>query len=284
MPPRRTLTGVFLTLTLVAVACSHTEGATRARSEPAPSAADDARSAAISAPGGPRPSDGPGANAPSAASPADTRSAAASPAALSDDGARAWTDASVLAELARDCGWTPHEDAAEQSEASSRTSPLSCKFLLEQSCVPDPCLDEQEEKCKPACTKTCGACGDKCVKGCTKCKAGCTDDACKLACAKQCGECRQACVAEADRCATGTCNAAREKCTKDRQALYVAHRAACNKACPIAGSCPGDCSAKSETQRDACWKQCERSFVASGCPRTFYGYCVMAGGFGGEVN
>jgi hypothetical protein len=265
MLSRRTLTGAFAAL--VIVACSHTETATPARPEPAPRAPD--------------------ATAPAAALPAEpvAHSADASPAAASDDDAhvaKAWTDASVLAELARDCAWAPPEDAVDQSDTSSRANPLSCKFLFEQSCVPNPCLDEQEEKCKPACTKTCGACGDKCVKGCTKCKTGCADDACKLACAKQCGECRQGCVAEADRCATGTCNAAREKCSKDRHASYLAHRAACDKACPVAANCPGDCSAKSAAQQDACWKQCQQSFVAAGCPRTFYGFCVMAGSFAGE--
>jgi hypothetical protein len=60
-------------------------------------------------------------------------------------------------------------------------------------------------------------------------------------------------------------------------ALLAKHRHACKKACPVAGSCPGDCSQKSEAERAACWEKCEKSFVLSGCPRSFCKCCVVIG-------
>jgi hypothetical protein len=29
----------------------------------------------------------------------------------------------------------------------------------------------------------------------------------------------------------------------------------------------------------ACWKKCEQTFAASGCPRAFYSVCVFVGRF-----
>ena len=80
-----------------------------------------------------------------------------------------------------------------------------------------------------------------------------------------------------DRCETGTCNAARERCEKDRHALLAKHKAECDRVCARAGDCPGTCSALPERQQGACWASCKARFIAGGCPATFYGTCVMAG-------
>jgi hypothetical protein len=252
---------------LAAVACTRT----RASPDPAPSAptAIAATDAAVA------PFDG--APAPAAAIGADA--AAAPP---DDDvlppGMTAWTDPPVLAKLATDCAWEPAASmTAPQDESSTRRTPLSCEFLFEQSCVPAPCLNDQEEKCKPACSKACDACGARCKDACAACKRACTDDACKLACASTCGRCRQACVSEADRCVSGTCNAARVRCEKNLAQLFQKNRAACQKACGPASLCPPKCSELPEAKQAACWATCRERFVAAGCPEVFYATCVMAG-------
>jgi hypothetical protein len=188
----------------------------------------------------------------------------------------AWTDPEAVAELTLDCAWQPSD--AEQTtdeNATNRYNPLSCKFLYEQSCVPDPCLEVQEEKCKPTCAATCGACGERCSATCTACKRACTDDGCKRACATSCGACRQSCVQAADRCVTGTCGAARERCNAARDALLAKHRRACEKACEPASQCPGPCS--EEGDPSACMARCRKRFVAGGCPDEFFSVCVMSG-------
>ena len=190
--------------------------------------------------------------------------------------AKAWTDPLVVAALARDCAWEPPEARGDTDDPLRRNA-LSCVFLVEQSCVPNPCIQDQEDTCKPACAKTCDACGGRCTEGCTACKRSCADDACRLACARTCAGCRQACVRGADRCATGTCNAARVQCDKVRRALQVQHRGACAKACPMASQCPPACSGLPEGQQQACWDGCKKRFLALGCPETFLGTCMIAG-------
>ncbi len=217
------------------------------------------------------------AEAPSVAAPPVS---AAPPVAPRATAPSAWTDPAVVASLASDCGWTPPKSDAE-STSDSRRGALSCEFLVEQSCVPDPCLTEQEEKCKPVCAKTCASCGTRCAVACTTCKSPCRDDACRLRCATTCGQCRQGCVADADRCATGTCGAAHARCATEKNALFKKHAAACKKVCAAAADCPGRCSAEPEEKQAACWTACKTRFVAGGCPEIFYGTCMMAGSLEG---
>jgi hypothetical protein len=248
---------------LATVACTRT----RASPDPAPTsiARNDAGAARLDV-----------APAPAAAIGAD---ATAEPA---DDvlppGMTAWTDPPVLAKLAADCAWEPAASTtAPQDGSSTRRTPLSCEFLFEQSCVPAPCLNDQEEKCKPACSKSCDACGARCKDACAACKRACKDDGCNAACAKTCGQCRQACVREADRCVSGTCNAGRIRCEKNLAQLLQKNRAACQKACGPASFCPPTCSDLPEAKQAACWTSCRARFVATGCPEVFYATCVMAG-------
>lgn len=224
------------------------------------------------------------ASLPSASGPVAAPSApAASPSAPPRDAGppappapASWKDEAIVAELARDCAWEPPADDSSRDETpSGRPNLLSCKFLFEQSCVPDPCLDVQEETCKPKCTAGCDACGKRCVTGCGSCKRACQDDACKRACAASCGACRDACVGAADRCVTGGCGAAREKCNAARAASLAKHKRACAKVCQMASECPGTCSAGGDMS--GCMAACRTRFLAGGCPSEFFGTCVMGG-------
>jgi hypothetical protein len=92
--------------------------------------------------------------------------AGANDAAPPEEHVLAWTDPKPLEELTKSCAAQvpgivrPKGVDKDYWEAS----PLSCAYgLYGQSCVVDPCFNEQKDVCHDACEKTC----DGCAKGCT---------------------------------------------------------------------------------------------------------------------
>lgn len=184
--------------------------------------------------------------------------------------AKAWTEPGVIDRLAADCRWQPSK--LDQAEVEDR-NPMSCKLVVAQSCVPDPCFDENESECKPACAKTCAGCASSCTSKCEACKAPCKDDACRRACAEQCGKCREACIAEVDHCDTAACSAKYDACSKKTDAALRAPK--CRPLCVGAQKCIVAC--KNADPEDPCYQACAKKF-AVGCPEKSFWYCVQAGG------
>jgi hypothetical protein len=166
---------------------------------------------------------------------------------------------------APDCDWdpSPSEDRGPD--------PLSCDLEFEQSCVPDPCFDEGERDCKPACKKTCTDCASSCKKSCGACKAACTDDACRSACAGHCGTCREACVQAKDQCTSGTCGQRYRACNKKMAEDWK--KGGCAGVCPAVAQCVQACTPDPSGSMDACVGRCKTRM--KGCPARFYGMCVM---------
>src|SRR3990167_5785835 len=60
-----------------------------------------------------------------------------------------WTDPRVIAELAKNCAFDPDDIPQEQRKQwtgemyPGKRSPLSCALSFDQSCVYDPCYDEE---------------------------------------------------------------------------------------------------------------------------------------------
>jgi hypothetical protein len=185
-----------------------------------------------------------------------------------------WTDESVLAELTRDCAYQPPDhDAANPSE-------LSCKSgLFGQSCVADPCFDEDQKDCKPGCEKACNGCARECTKTCQACKRPCKDVDCERACAVTCGRCRQACLSAKDRCSTGTCGQAYSACSKRIQAQWK--HSGCEKACPAYNACFEECN-RSSSDTAPCYERCRKPLLRA-CPAPLAGMCMFNGGGPADV-
>lgn len=192
------------------------------------------------------------------AGPATTPAAKAAP----QEPPRSWSDPRVLDELTRSCAFDPDQLPEGKAQAwlgdrgPGDSSPLSCTAELDQSCEFDPCFDEQEA-CKPGCTKACGACGSTCVKGCESCKSACKDLACRKSCATKCASCREACVRQRDRCATGTCTEVYKQCRLKLRATW--EKNGCARACKPYVACQTRCS---ESKKDQdCMKLCKKHEV-----------------------
>lgn len=178
-----------------------------------------------------------------------------------------WTDPRVLRELTKSCAFDPDDLPPAQRGRwigeldADDESPLSCNVAMEQSCVYDPCFEEEEEACKPACTKTCQGCGKGCAARCEECKGGCKDDACRKACARGCGKCREACVRTRDRCATATCTAQYKVCRQKLRTSWRKNR--CPQKCKTFQACEARCSKKKGPAETACSEACKQA--VTGC-------------------
>lgn len=200
-----------------------------------------------------------------AAAPPTARADVAAADAGDPEDAKAWTDPAVAERLAADCRWRPTRGA----DKPYRESPLACGLDFEQSCVADPCFDDDQERCKPACVKTCQACGDGCASTCESCKAGCADDACRRACAARCGECHAACLREEDRCKTGTCGQAFAACHARLGAEW--RRGGCTAECERVYDCAAACEDKNPL--GPCATACATKHMRR-CPKRFATWCV----------
>jgi hypothetical protein len=180
-----------------------------------------------------------------------------------------WTDGAVVAELAKDCAYQPPDhDEMNPSE-------LSCKSgLFGQSCVADPCFDEDQQDCKPSCEKACNGCAGQCITACKACKKPCKDDDCKRTCAVTCGQCRQACLTAKDRCSTGTCGQAYSACSKRLQAEWK--NSGCRSGCAAYYTCFEDCT-RSEHDSTPCIDRCRKPLLRV-CPAPLARMCVLNGG------
>ncbi len=211
-----------------------------------------------------------------ARAPADGGAEAGPPARASEEDV-AWTDPHVVEELAKDCAFTPRgvvRPKGVDRDYWGEVSPLSCEWgLYGQSCVVDPCVDEQKDVCAPKCQKACEGCAGACVSGCQSCKAACAkgDAACALACAKKCGACRQECVLAKDRCSSGACAKRALECRKETMARWVA--SGCDKACKAFYTCVEACpDDTAEKCRDAC-----RTKTLGPCTPVFRAACIFNG-------
>jgi hypothetical protein len=164
----------------------------------------------------------------------------------------AWTDPDVVRGLAASCAFDP----VMAHDSKGNIGPLACEIEFEQSCVADPCAEEQRETCAGACTATCRACADTCVSQCDACKSGCNDDACRRACAEKCGACRQTCVVARDRCATGDCVRRHAECRERRVKEWILNK--CDAVCAPFDRCFNRCTEASPAPLD-CAERCERA-------------------------
>ena len=168
-----------------------------------------------------------------------------------------WTDPQAIAELTRSCSFDP-----SKVPNAPRRGSLSCAFTFEQSCVPDPCLEEAREKCQGACADTCRGCGDACVGQCESCKQGCKDDACARACAESCGRCRQECMTARDRCGTGHCEEVYDACRVKIVGEWLAK--GCDAACAPMQRCQESCG--DDAYSEACNEKCSKKVpLAKAC-------------------
>jgi hypothetical protein len=189
---------------------------------------------------------------------------------LDPDEAKSWTEPDVVLALARDCRWMPPAEDAS-GDAPGRASPLSCTLEFEQSCVPDPCFDEDQRTCKPACLRGCNDCADACGSRCETCKRDCRDEACRRSCASTCGWCHATCLKDKDRCTSGTCGDAYATCRKRLLAEWK--RSACPAVCPRVRACLDKCYKGPEPA--TCTERCQAQMGA--CPERYYSVCVMGG-------
>jgi hypothetical protein len=199
---------------------------------------------------------------PSSSTPASTPSLAPSE---GPRGASAWTDAVITDRLTKDCAWEP-----PVTSSADEPSPLACSLELEQSCLPDPCFDDDQQTCKPACKKACGDCAATCTKDCQSCKHLCADEGCRHACAATCGSCRQACLSVKDRCASGTCGQAYSACRKKLTEDWK--RSTCKVVCPRVSQCAIAC--RTDDNVEKCTAGCRKRLMA-GCPERFLGMCLV---------
>jgi hypothetical protein len=170
----------------------------------------------------------------------------------------AWTDPDVVVELATSCRFAP-----PKATTVGEISPLSCEAgMFDQSCVYDPCFNDNQDKCKPKCKSACDACATHCTSACETCKKPCKDDDCKMACATTCGACRQECLKEKDHCISGTCAAQYERCHTDWRARYF--KSACPAACPKFRTCFDACTSTGDYDA-ACVDKC-RAKARPACP------------------
>jgi hypothetical protein len=148
--------------------------------------------------------------------------------------------------------------------------PLSCTLEFEQSCLPDPCFEEKQDECKPACVNACNECGMNCAATCNACKTACQDDACRRACATQCAECHDGCLRIEDRCSTGVCRQRFMECRKKIVAEWK--RTTCPVVCERVRACVDKCGSQSKSPM-ACVDTCVKKYM-KGCPQRFYGVCI----------
>lgn len=178
---------------------------------------------------------------------------------------KAWSDPRVLAELAKNCAFDPESLPASERkqwlgehEEGDADSPLSCTASMEQSCIYDPCYDEQSSQCNPRCESTCKSCGKACASQCETCKTPCQDDACLMACANKCASCHESCVRKRDRCATGTCTEEYKKCRVKLRDAWTAN--GCTEICDKHTACKTACEAKNESAKKQ--KDCDKACAA----------------------
>lgn len=196
-----------------------------------------------------------------------------------------WSDPRVIAELAKNCAFDPDAIPYEQRKQwtgelyPGKRSPLSCALSFDQSCVYDPCYDEETRECRPRCAKSCHDCGTACAATCETCKRACSDDNCRIACAKSCASCREGCVRTRDRCATGTCTEQFKQCRQKLKDDWL--RKGCANVCRAYLRCQKPCISKHDKAGDAyeaCTKPCEPK-DNKGCNFQFCG-----GNFGMGIN
>lgn len=177
---------------------------------------------------------------------------------------QSWSDARIVAELAKDCAFNPDElkgDARLEWMGTPQmgdSSALSCSAAFEQSCTYDPCFTEEQTQCHPRCGNSCRQCGKGCASKCETCKSACKDDACRLSCAKSCATCHESCVRQRDRCATGTCTAEYRQCRLKLKRTWLAK--GCPKVCRGYLHCQELCTAKLKDlsqNYEKCSKPCE---------------------------
>lgn len=197
---------------------------------------------------------------PAAATPPPGKPAARS-AAVIEERPKSWTDPQVVRELEKSCAFDPDKikDADEKARwlgpiEMGESSPLSCQAAFDQSCVYDPCWTQQEDKCKPACTKACLSCGAACVAPCEACKQACTDGACKTRCAQQCAACHETCVRQNDRCSTGTCTEEYKRCGVDLKKSWKKNN--CKQVCRTYTTCAERCGGD-DYPDEKCQKRCK---------------------------
>lgn len=185
---------------------------------------------------------------------------------------KSWDDPRVLAELTKNCAFDPESLPASERkqwlgehDEGDGDSPLSCTASMEQSCVYDPCHDEQSRQCNPRCESKCRSCGKTCADKCEKCKTPCQDDACRMACAKKCASCHETCVRKRDRCATGTCTEEYKKCRVKLRDEWTAN--GCTEICETHSACKTACEEKNEKakKKKDCDKACPTPKGADKC-------------------
>lgn len=135
-------------------------------------------------------------------------------------------DPRVLVQLARDPLFL-----AEQPGRPREDSALYCHFgVHQQSCVPDPCIEEAYVPCVTRCSDQCSRCDQSCRPACFACNAACTTDACRAQCAQGCARCLDGCRSLRDRCSNGECSrrqvACRDRFERDYQRVC---RGACRR-------------------------------------------------------
>lgn len=218
----------------------------------------------------------PAASTSAAVAKASPDAGAAAGASAPEEAEVGWTDLGVVDALAKDCSYAPRgvvRPKGVDRDFWGDGTALSCEWgLYGQSCVVDPCLDEQKDVCNPKCQKTCEGCAATCVSGCQTCKATCKGDpACVHACAKKCGACRQECLLAKDRCSSGACAKRNLECKREMMAKWI--KSGCDKACKAyyvcAEACPDD---DPEKCRDGC-----RSKTLGPCTPAFRSACIFNG-------
>lgn len=188
----------------------------------------------------------------------------------SSEAISSWSDARIVAELAKDCAFNPDELKGARREEwlgppqMGSSSPLSCSAAFEQSCTYDPCFEEQQTQCHPRCGSTCRQCGKGCATKCESCKSQCKDKdkdkdaACRMSCARSCATCHEGCVRQRDRCATGSCTAEYRQCRLKLKSSWAAK--GCPKVCRGYLQCQERCAAKIQDHSqvyDKCVKPCQ---------------------------
>jgi hypothetical protein len=197
---------------------------------------------------------------------------------------KSWSDPRVLAELVKSCAFEPDSlpEADRQKwlgvqDEGNADSPLSCSASMEQSCVYDPCHDEQSSKCNPRCESKCRSCGKSCAARCETCKTPCQDDACRMACASKCASCRESCVRRRDRCATGTCTEEYKKCRVKLRDEWEAN--GCAEICKTIEDCKSACEEKNQKAKRQ--KDCDKACPApKGGGKCDMNLCSGEGGMG----
>lgn len=259
---------------IVALAIACTTGAKPTSSpEPAPAGSASAPPSASAAASAVAPA--PSASAGVARAKPDAGAEAGAP-PTSDEGDVAWTDPRIVDELAKDCAFTPRgvvRPKGVERDYWGDGTPLSCEWgLYGQSCVVDPCVDEQKDVCNPRCQKTCEGCASTCVAGCQACKAACKGDgACAKACATKCGSCRQECLLAKDRCSSGACAKRNLECRKEMMAKWIS--SGCDKACKGFYACLEGCS---DADAEKCHGAC-RTKTLGPCTPVFRSACIFNG-------